>query len=298
MDVEIHEINEKLLGKRLGQKIYSPKGGLLLGMGAEIKEFHYKKIGEVGYKSIYTLNNPGTDVLYCCDHVLTEKLRASAPLVLKGVFDSFLSKDKVKISNSKKDLSALTDSIIREVNIKMQQAPNILDLKREKDYLYQHAINVAGYAVLIGESMQYHQLKLFDLAQAALLADFGMQYVDESILFKPEALTQEEAENMRKHTLLGFQHLGRNCFIKGLVAVVALQHHERWDGSGYPKGSVGEDVHEYSRIVALADFFDAYTSDRPYRRLHTIQQAINFIKDQDGVLFDSRVVRHFLRFFE
>jgi len=298
MDLEIHEINKGLLGKRLGQKIYSPKGGLLLGMGAEIKEFHYRKIGEVGYKSVYTLNNPASDVIDCGDHVLTEKLRASAPLVLKGVFDSFLSKDKIKISNAKKELSALTDSIIREVNIKMQQAPKILDLKREKDYLYQHAINVAGYAVLIGESMQYHQLKLFDLAQAALLADFGMLYVDEAILFKPEALTPEETENMRKHTLLGFQHLGRNCFIKGLVAVVALQHHERWNGSGYPKGSVGEDVHEYSRIVALADFFDAYTSDRPYRRLHTIQQAINFIKDQDGILFDSRMVRHFLKFFE
>jgi putative two-component system response regulator len=86
--------------------------------------------------------------------------------------------------------------------------------------------------------------------------------------------------------------------MKGLVTVVCLQHHERWDGSGYLKGMVGEEIHEYSRIVALSDFFDAYTSDRPYRRMHTIEEAIAVIKEQDGRWFDPRVVKHFLRFFE
>jgi len=298
MELGIQELTEGIIGKRLGQKLYSPRGSLLLGMGAEIKEFHFRKIREVGYQSIYVMNGASTDVISSGGHVLSEKTRAGAPLVLKEIFDAFLSKDKVKISNAKKDLSALTDRLIREVDIKLQSPPDIVDLKRQKDYLYQHAINVAAYAIMIGESMQYHQLKLFDLTQAALLADFGMQYIDDDILYKPEALTDEEIEEMRKHTLLGFQHLGRNCFIKGMISVVALQHHERWDGSGYPKGSMGEDIHEYSRIIALADFFDAYTSDRPYRRLHSIQEAMEFINEQDGILFDSRVVRHFLRFFE
>lgn len=298
MDLEIQELSESVIGKRLGQKLYSPQGGLLLGMGATIKEFHYRKIQEVGYKSIYILNNSHADILDGGEHLLSEKVRASTPLTLKQVFADFMTKDKIKISNAKKELSALTDVLIREVNGKMKSPPDIVDLKREKDYLYQHAINVAAYTILIGESMQYHQLKLFDLAQAALLCDFGMLYVDDNIRFKPEALSEDEMESMRKHTLLGFQHLSRNCFIKGLVAVVALQHHERGDGSGYPKGMTGEEIHEYSRIVALADFFDAYTSDRPYRRMHTIPQALNYIREHEGTLFDSKVVQHFLKFFD
>ena len=94
------------------------------------------------------------------------------------------------------------------------------------------------------------------------------------------------------------QHLGRNCFIKGLITIVCLQHHERCDGSGYLKGMTGSEIHEYSKIVGIADFFDAYTSDRPWRRLHTIAEGITYLKEQSGRLFDERLVKHFLRFYE
>jgi len=298
MDLMIQELDSKILGQRLGQKLYSPKGSLLLGMGAEIKEFHFRKIREVGYRSIYVLKGQESDVINSGGHVISEKLRASLPIEIKDVYKRLLSKDKVTISNAKKQLSLLADKLIREVKVKMTSPPDLVDLKREGDYLYQHAVNVAAYAILIGQSIQYHQLKLFDLAYAALLADFGMQYVDESILYKPGELEEKEFEEMRKHTLLGFQHLSRNCFVKGLVTVVCLQHHERLDGSGYPKHLAGDDIHEYSKIIGLADFFDAYTSDRPYRRLHTIDEAIEYIKNQAGRQFDARIARHFLAFFE
>lgn len=298
MDLMIQELDSKVLGQRLGQKLYSPKGGLLLGMGAEIKEFHFRKIREVGYRSVYVLKGAESDVINSGGHVISEKMRASMPIELKDVYKKLLSKDKVIISNAKKQLSQLADTLIREVKVKMTSPPDLVDLKREGDYLYQHAVNVAAYSILIGQSVQYHQLKLFDLAYAALLADFGMQYVDDSILYKPGALEENETEEMRKHTLLGFQHLSRNCFIKGLVTVVCLQHHERLDGSGYPKQLAGDDIHEYSKIIGLADFFDAYTSDRPHRRLHTIEEATEYISNQAGRQFDARIARHFLAFFE
>jgi len=298
MDFEIQELNSNVLGRKLGQKLFSPKGSLLLGMGAEIKEFHYQKIKEVGYQSIYVLKDDYSDVLKSSGHLISEKLRASAPLELKGIYRKLMSKDKISISNGKKELSSMADTLIREVNIKMTNPPDIIDLKRQEDYLYQHAINVAAYSILIAQSVQYHQLKLFDVTLAALLCDFGMHYVDEEILYKPEPLDEKEIEEMRKHTILGFQYLGRNCFIKGLVTVVCLQHHERYDGSGYPKHMSGDDIHEYSRIVSIADFFDAYTSDRPYRRLHSIEEGIEYLKEPSGREFDPRILRHFLSFFE
>ncbi|MFQ5649075.1 MAG: HD-GYP domain-containing protein [bacterium] len=298
MNLQILELDSKLVGQRLGQKLYNPKGNLLLGLGAEIKEFHLTKIKEVGYRSVYALNGPPSAISKVQGHVISEKLLASAPITLRNIYERLKGRDKIQISNAKKDLSVLADALIREVNIRMHNPPDILDLKRQNDYIYQHAINVAAYAILIGQSAQYHQLKLFDLALAALLHDFGMTYVDDEILYKPDELDEKETMEMRKHTILGFKHLARNCFIKGLIAVVCMQHHERYDGAGYPEGKVGDDIHEYSQIISVADFFDAYTSDRPYRRLHTIDEAVQYINDQDGRQFSPRMVKHFLRFFD
>jgi len=297
MDLQIAELDTSVIGERLGQKLYSPKGGLLLGMGAEIRDFHYRKIREVGYRSLYLLQPGHEDILDSSGHILSEKSRASAPNTLKAIYSKLLSKDKIEVSNGKKEMSALADSLIREVNVKMASPPDILDLKREEDYIYQHAINVAAYSILLGQSLHYHQLKLFDLALASLLHDFGMLFIDSEILLKPDRLDDAEIEEMRKHTILGFQHLGRNCFIKGTVTIVCLQHHERSDASGYPKAMMGEEMHEYAKIIALADFFDAYTSDRPWRRLHDMDEAIAYLEEQSGREFDDPIVQKFLRFF-
>ncbi len=297
MDLQLAELDTAVIGERLGQKLYSHKGSLLLGMGTEIRDFHYRKIQEVGYRSLYLLNEDQPDLLNSGGHLLSEKTRASAPIRLKEIYGKLLSKDKIQVSNGKKELSALADSLIREVNMKMTSPPDILDLKRREDYIYQHAINVAAYSILLGQSMRYHQLKLFDLALASLLHDFGMLSLDQEMLLKPDVLGEEEIEEMHKHTILGFQHLGRNCFIKGTVTIVCLQHHERHDGSGYPKGMSGAEMHEYSRIIALADFFDAYTSDRPWRHLHSIEEGLSYLKEQSGREFDDKLVRQFVGFF-
>ena len=85
--------------------------------------------------------------------------------------------------------------------------------------------------------------------------------------------------------------------MKGVVSAVALQHHERYDGSGYPHGMSGEDIHEYSRIVAVCDFYDAYTSDRPHRQLHSIEDAVTYLMAQSNKEFDPNVVKHFVQYF-
>ena len=85
--------------------------------------------------------------------------------------------------------------------------------------------------------------------------------------------------------------------MKGIVSAVALQHHERYDGSGYPNDMSGDDIHEYSRIIAVCDFYDAYTSDRPYRQLHSIEDAVGYFMAQSSREFDPTVVGHFVEYF-
>ena len=294
--MQVVALNQDAIGKKLGQKLYNSNGGLLLGKGTELKEFHFSHIQQVGYKSIYVVDELEADADIDV-HIISEKIRANTPIELAKIYQKLMSPNKITISDGKKELNEMADSLVRQVNYRLEEPPNILDLKRQEDYLYQHAINVAAYAILIGQRMQYHQMKLFDLALSALLHDFGMQFIDQEILNKPGELDKSEYEEVKKHTSLGFQHLSRQCFMKGVVAAVALQHHERHDASGYPNGMSGDVIHEYSRIVAVCDFYDAYTSDRPYRQLHSIEDAIGYLMAQSDGEFDPNVVRHFMEYF-
>ena len=294
--MQVVALNQEAIGKKLGQKLFNSNGGLLLGKGTELKEFHFSHIQQVGYKSIYVVDELEADADIDV-HIISEKIRASTPIELAKIYQKLMNPNKITISDGKKELNEMADSLVRQVNYRLEAPPNILDLKRQEDYLYQHAINVAAYAILIGQRMQYHQMKLFDLALSALLHDFGMQFIDQEILNKPGELDKSEYEEVKKHTNLGFQHLSRKCFMKGVVAAVALQHHERHDASGYPNGMSGDVIHEYSRIVAVCDFYDAYTSDRPYRQLHPIEDAIGYLMAQSDGEFDPNVVRHFMEYF-
>ena len=164
-------------------------------------------------------------------------------------------------------------------------AADILIAKIEKDTKYETAESIASDYQTI-----YNKIASSDI--------LAMHFMDKETLNKPEELDEKEFEEIKKHTILGFQHLVRQCFMKGLVTIVAIQHHERFDGSGYPKGLAGDKIHEYARIVAIADLFDAYTSDRAYRRLHSIAEALDLIRTESGGGFDPRIVNHFLSVFE
>ncbi|RMD93826.1 MAG: HD domain-containing protein [Calditrichaeota bacterium] len=296
MDVRLEELTSQIIGKYLGQNLYSSKGSLLLRKGTQISELHYNHIKEMGYQSIYIQENNSNE-LETDNLVISESLRAKAPTILQDIFKKLTHQDRAIVAEGKKESIVLAENILKEVNFKIKGGLKYLDLKRKSDYLYQHCINVATYSILIGYRLHYHQLKLLDLGLAALLHDIGILFIDNAILSKAGELSPAEFESVKSHTVKGFQHLGRQCFLKGLITIVALQHHERFDGTGYPNGIAGREINEFARIVAVADFFDAYTSDRPYRRMHTIEEAVEKLKAEAGKAFDPDIVEEFLKFF-
>ena len=129
---------------------------------------------------------------------------------------------------------------------------------------------------------------------AAPLHDIGKILVDNSILHKPDKLTDEEFKKMKEHPKYGLKILNRSekRLIK-VAKVIAYQHHENWDGSGYPKGLKGEEIHIFGRIVAIADVLDALTHTRSYKKGWNFDEAIRFIIDQKGKKFDPRLVNIF-----
>lgn len=118
--------------------------------------------------------------------------------------------------------------------------------------------------IAIKSGLPTHELK--ELAEGALLHDLGKIILNESILLKSSALTQEEFNHIKLHPSLGYEALEKKHLISDASRLVVLQHHERLDGSGYPDGLKGEEIHPYAQIVAISDVYDALTSERCYRK--------------------------------
>lgn len=159
-------------------------------------------------------------------------------------------------------------------------------------YTFGHSTQVARYSVAIARRLGYSEEALARLYQSALLHDIGKIGIPEEVLFKPGKLSHDEFELMKRHTTIGYEIIKH---IKQLrdAARVALNHHERWNGSGYPAGLKGEAVEMDSRIVGLADSLDTILSDRPYRKGATLAEAIAELERCSGVLYDPKVVRAF-----
>ena len=142
--------------------------------------------------------------------------------------------------------------------------------------------------------MGAHEVDL--LLHAAPMHDIGKIGIPDQILRKPGRLTAEEWEVMKTHCQIGADILGQTdgSELLAMARVIALSHHERWDGSGYPHGLAGEDIPRVARMVAIADVFDALTSDRPYKEAWPLERALALLRDQAGSHFDPVLVQHFL----
>jgi HD-GYP domain-containing protein (c-di-GMP phosphodiesterase class II) len=139
--------------------------------------------------------------------------------------------------------------------------------------------------------------QLLHLRHGALLHDMGKIGIPDSILHKPDLLTEEEWVIMRQHPRLAFEMLNQIEYLREALEIPYC-HHERWDGTGYPQALKGEEIPLTARIFAVADVWDALTSNRPYRPAWLKDEALNYIREQSGKLFDPQVVELFFRVIE
>lgn len=168
-------------------------------------------------------------------------------------------------------------------------------VKRGDEYTYNHSLNVGIYAVLLGTWLGYEERILRDLALAGLLHDIGKAKIQNSILQKPGPLTKEEFVEMKKHPLYAYQMVESMPGISKDIVMGIAQHHEREDGSGYPLGLKGNSIHQYAKVIAVADIYDAVTSDRVYRSKTTPYVAVDIILEESFSTLAPEIVRMFVQ---
>lgn len=157
-----------------------------------------------------------------------------------------------------------------------------------------HVRRVAEYSALLADLAGYSEREQELLRIASPMHDIGKVAIADEILNKPGKYTPEEFEVMKAHTTLGYEMLrGSNREIIQAAAIVAHQHHEKYDGSGYPQGLSGEAIHLYGRITAIADVFDALGSDRVYKKAWPLSEILEFFREQSGSHFDPALVTLF-----
>jgi putative two-component system response regulator len=158
-----------------------------------------------------------------------------------------------------------------------------------------HTVRVGQYAYLLATLAGLEEDEARLLQQAAPMHDIGKIGIPDAVLNKPGSYNDEERELMKQHAAIGFSILARSKRdVLQAAAVVAHQHHERWDGTGYPRGLAGYDIHIFGRIVAIADVFDALSFDRVYRKALSQNKVLEIMRAGRGTQFDPHILDMFL----
>jgi len=157
-----------------------------------------------------------------------------------------------------------------------------------------HSVRVMDLTMDLARAMGISELDMIHIRRGALLHDIGKMGVPDAILLKPGPLTKEEWQVMRKHPVFAYDLLSNIPFLRPALDI-PFYHHEKWDGSGYPRGLSGEQIPLAARIFSIVDVWDALGSDRPYRKKWTKGKILEYIRKEAGIRFDPEIVRLFLK---
>lgn len=208
-----------------------------------------------------------------------------------GLFDQ----DRVELLEAIANQAAGAIENARLYNMKKEIILVLANAIEAKDsYTRGHIERVCGYCLAIARELKMSPADISDLEISSFLHDVGKIGVPDAVLQKPGKLTDEERYEMEKHSILG-ESLVLPIDVPRRVKLSIRQHQERWDGKGYPDGVAGEQIEIFARIIAVADTWDAMTSDRPYRKALPQSVAVDRLKEAAGTQLDPRIVFAFLK---
>ncbi|WP_353892718.1 HD-GYP domain-containing protein [Proteinivorax hydrogeniformans] len=281
-------------GMKVAKDVENDAGGILIKEGTSLNKYMIDKIKAlfIDYVYVHSDEKPAK--------TQEKKLRED----IKKFSDQYnlAFEMTVKLLDTQKKGKILDMDLVRSISTivmeQIYQTNNILGRLFSQDndhmYLYKHSLNVAILSGIIGKWLGLTKNEVRRLVYSGLLHDIGKLQVPQSILNKPGKLTDEEFFEIQKHCLFGYQTLKSKHNISGDVFTAIAQHHEREDGSGYPKGLMGSQIHIFAKILAVADVYDAMTSNKVYRRKFSPFFVAEQIAQNSYGILDTKISRVFL----
>ncbi|UOF92414.1 HD-GYP domain-containing protein [Fodinisporobacter ferrooxydans] len=290
----IKQISALQPGERLAKPIYTASGRILINARVELTAMMIRRLASLGIQRVY-VSDPRTDDIVFEDSVSNEtKIRATQ--MVSETFSDMLEARRWNRSISLAKLGMRFRGVFEDILFDLQGTKELLlqltGIYTADKYLYTHSVNVGIYSAALGIALGLDRSQLLELGIGAMLHDIGMILLDSELLEKERRLTKEELEEIKQHTILGYEFLRQQTDIPLLSAHCSLQHHERIDGSGYPRGLRDKEIHTYGKIIGITDTYTALIAKRPYRNGYLPHEAMDILYGSLGK-YDASMLQTF-----
>lgn len=252
-----------------------------------------ERIKSIGFQGAYVEDDISKDLVVA--NVISQEIKVRAKEEIKTLFCNVENSNDEGVKKSTKIIHYVVEDMVEQILKSSKTMVNIVDIRTFDDYTYSHCLNVAVLSVVMGTVLELNKKILQDLAIAALVHDIGKVFIDKCIINKPGILVPEEFDQMKEHSLKGYEYLRKYIRFSTDIMRGVLEHHEKYNGEGYPYHLSGGNISLFGRIICIADVYDALTSDRPYRSAMLPSDAIEYIMSGYNTLFDPELVNVFIR---
>jgi len=271
-------------GMRLARPLYR-NIDTMLAAGVVLNEHYISSIHRCGFSGVYIDDDLSADLEI--DTMISDELRMETTRSLKKIIDTAATGTSL---SKPPDINKNVESIVDELFNNRDVMVNMLDLSSYDNYTCSHSLNVAVLSIVLAMGMGFPRSETVGIGAGAILHDIGKVFVNKSILQKNGSLTDEEFAIIKKHPKDGYDYISKRYHIPLRHCDTILDHHEKFDGSGYPNGKKGTDISLFGRICAVADVYDALASKRPYREAIAPCECVEYIMGGADTLFDPKVV--------
>ncbi|MEH7612064.1 HD-GYP domain-containing protein [Gottfriedia acidiceleris] len=293
--MRVVEVSTLVPGTILRKSVYNEHGKMIVNANIPLTEEMINQIHKLAIQ--FVLVHAQSSEHLNGKTIISDELRTDITQKIEDTFVKLISEDVYLRGLSLEKNSLRLKEIIKSLQNELWQQKDALSLLVDvflyDEYLFTHSLHVAMYSLGIGTALDLSKIELNLLGLGALLHDVGKMAIPKKILNKRDRLTEDEYAFMKQHTIAGYDMLRQVSSIHRNVADCALQHHERINGSGYPKGLFGEEMHLFSKIIGIADFFDAVTSNRVYRKAMLPHEGLTLLINGSDKFYDAKLISIF-----
>jgi HD-GYP domain-containing protein (c-di-GMP phosphodiesterase class II) len=277
-------------GMFLSRPLFSADGKVLLYEGIEMKDRYIEYLRRQGFTSLFIGEPQVQDSAEPEEDFYDLEHRKEAVSAAREAVDHFRVGKGIQLDRVKNVVS----DMISQLGQNPEKMIHLLDIRRKESYIFSHAVNTCILSVMTGIALGYGADQLDELGLAAMVHDVGKIRFSRRLAMQfPDYLSSNELEEYKQHQVYSLEILRENRHVPVDVVNACFQHHERWNGSGYPKGLKGNAISEYAQIISIADVYDRLIAGMPHRRPTPVYYAVAILNKAAGEYFSPAIIDKF-----